>query len=245
MKTQCLSLQPGNLANHKVIRSISGDFHPKEHAILTLSDLVNEVMMFTNWRNNTLSGSGTQTPASIIASGLSKYDCIGRKQIEDFEFIVATAIEARRYKIDPVRGIHCGPGHYWHPSLAKHVIKKKDIEVHEEPENPYQIYAAVEDEWIVCKMSKSSLFERRDPVERLSEAILVNDCRKVINQAKWESEQKFIQELVGRSDAMSAKKVFILDQKEASAQAEPEDEVFDELQAAPGKSLKVTEWECK
>lgn len=239
MKTQCLAMRPGNLVNYKAVRAISGSFSPDKHAVLTIEQLLEELSIFSNWKNSNISGNQLYSPGELIEHGISRFSCMPVPAKEDKEFIVATAVNADKYTVDFRRGVHINGLHYWHPALVKAKPKKKDLEVRFEPENPYQIYCRIGENWVVCSATKLTSFNRKDPVARLAEAVRILDGRTARDLAKKEADHDLIRKLIEMEHPMSAQKVVVMQNDYIE---EYDDSLFSASSSVEVRRLQVSEW---
>lgn len=159
-----LNARPGHLLQVREVRAISGDHHPQNLACLSLREAWEDLRVFSNWLDNYATSSDVATPIALERSGLELYGCSGKQRPFDDRFIVASAIDDGRYKIDPARGIHVEPFFYWHPALAtagcEYVSTRKD------PENPFRIFALVKERWYACLNGKATQFSLLPGVEQ-------------------------------------------------------------------------------
>ena len=243
-KQQYLPLRPGNLAEYYESRSVSSSHAPSSNASLTLEQLWNEILLYIDWRNTSLVGNRAKSPAILLREGLEQYSCVGRKVTEDKEFILASAVDTKRYKIDPQRGIYTDCGfHYWHPALTSLARRKRPAEVRIEPEDPYCIYARVGNEWVTCTTNGAQQFATQDPVARLSEATRILDGSAARATAKQEADQALIQHIIDTDNHLSAQQV-----RRAKSESErplsipSQQSLFNEVRSVPLKPLKTTTW---
>lgn len=244
-KSQWLSSRPGNLAERVEARAVSSTHTAANMAELELSDLMREFGQFVDWRNSSLVGCAFSSANDMMDDALRNYSCLGKLQNETPEFVIATAVDTKEYKIDPVRGIHI-EFHYWHPELSRLRGVKSHTEVRIEPEDPYRIYAWVVDHWVVCMATGANRFMAKDPIDRLADAIKLLDGKALRNTAKDEAEQLLIRNLIEADSQLSAKRVLEMD-SDAPAQASPPHtkSLFDAVSKGVHAELEVSEWKDK
>lgn len=199
-KTQWLSLRPGNMAVHVEGRSVSGSHTAKENAALSIEDTWNEINQYIEWRNDTIYGHEKTCPLDKLNSGVEKYPFVGIDAEYNQEFKILTAVDVKPYTVDPQRGINIDGIHYWSPELISHTEKRKKLNVRLEPENPFQIYAQIEDKWVVCSSSEIKVFKTKDPIVRLAEASRILDCRAIRDQAKQDASQSLVRKIMDTDD---------------------------------------------
>ena len=193
-KTQCLALMPGNIVEYKEARSVSGSHKPENFAVLTLEDFMRELMGFTEWWNNTIIGNEYESPIVKMKDSVKAFPFVGKKVTEDHAFIVESAVDVRKFKVDHRRGIHIDGLHYWSPQLTR-IEKGKRPEVRIEPENPYKIYVRVKDEWVTCMSTGLTKFETLDPIKKLAESVRILDGNAARTIAKEDAEQELIKKV--------------------------------------------------
>ncbi len=206
-KTQWLSMRPGNLVHFKEARAVSRSHSPSAQASLTIEQLLAELLAFVDWHNANIVGIQDCAPSQITQTGLAQFSCSGRPVEYDQGFIVASAVDVRKYSIDPARGIHTDDGlRYWHPALKKLAAKRRPTDVRKEPEDPYRIYAKVEDKWVSCLASGAVQFQALDPVMRLAQAVRILDGREAREAAKNGADMRLIKRMREFDKEWSAQK---------------------------------------
>lgn len=244
-KTQWLSSRPGNLAARAEARAVSSTHAAANTAKLELSDLMREFGQFVDWRNGSLVGCAFGSANDLLDDALRNYSCLGKPHNETPDFIIATAVDTKEYKIDPVRGIHI-EFHYWHPELARLCGVKSRTEVRIEPEDPYRIYAWVVDHWVVCMATGVNRFMAKDPIDRLAYAIKMLDGKALRDAAKNEAERLLIHNLIDADSQLSAKRVFEMDSvKDAKTPPPQAHSIFDAISKRTHAELEVSEWKGK
>lgn len=174
-KTFWLAGRPGNCVLSKNARCVSGTHQPKKFAQLELLDFLKEALDFVDWHNAYTPGAEVKSPSVLVAELLAKFACSGHKHTYDQTFIIKTAVDVTNYTLDPQRGIHIGPAHYWAPELDRAKLEKKAMLVRIEPEDPSRVYVKIQGKWIVAYSGKAGVLGATDPVRRLAEAIFARD----------------------------------------------------------------------
>ncbi len=191
-KTQWLSHRPGNIVQYKEARSVSGTHAPQKQAIITIENLLSELTEFVSWHNANVVGPQEAPPLELVKRGLERFPFSGCKVINDERFRIASAVDSTDYTIDPVRGVHVGDSHFWHPALAKANVKKSTVEIRPDPEDPYRVFAKIDHAWVTCLASGSQISLLRDPVAQLANAIRLLDGKEARKQAKDAADQRLI-----------------------------------------------------
>lgn len=170
-KKQWLSQRAGNLADYEEVRAVDGEFSPEKNAVLRPYDFYREINEFCNWRDNKSRGNCTKSSAFKVDEDQSGFPFLGIEINYDNDFMLATAVESREYKVDLQRGIHLNGMWYWHPDVAKSRGKKSKLEVRLDPENPHVVYALVDNNWVTCGSSKLNAFSSKDKISQFVEGL--------------------------------------------------------------------------
>lgn len=198
-----LSLRPGNKASVKEIRSVSGSHRPEKLASLSLLDLWDDLLSFNRWLDRYAPESALASPNVLMERGLRMYECSGRKLPYDDTFIIASAVDDGKYKLDPQRGIHIGPFHYWNPKLS--LLRGHDsVDVRVDPEDPYRIYALVDSHWISCIASRSPTYLTQTFLKQAVEGVLVLDGGKAREAAKNDADRSLVNTILSRQNIAGA-----------------------------------------
>lgn len=242
-KTQWLSLRPGNFANHYEARSVSSSHSAHKLAVLTVDEFLTEILAYADWSGVNRVGVDMPSPLDLHQQGLRHFPCSGRRVVYDERFIIKSAVDVKRYTVDPTRGIHVGELHYWHPLLARIGAQKTPLtDVRAEPEDPYRIYALVGQQWVTALASGVQQFHTLDPVAQHARAVRILDGATARAQAKEDADQILIRNVHeidnNRAVAASARKT------DSRANAVPKDSksIFSELRSTNVIPLNKTKW---
>lgn len=185
-----LSGRPGNLVNQTEVRAVSGSHRPEMLATMTLLDLWQELLTFNTWFDNYTTDSKLGSPAALTREGFEKYSCSGIKVEYDDEFVVATAVDVGKYKLDPQRGLHIGAFHYWCPALARETRSR--ILVRIDPQDPYRVYALTDDHWVTCFASAAPSYGKRSPLQQVVEGAIQLDRNELTKAMKEDSDRLLV-----------------------------------------------------
>ena len=242
-RTQWLNFRPGNYVSYNEARAVSSSHAPKNDELLTIEDTIKEIGAYIEWRNATLIGIRHRPPLEILQSGIQKYSCLGRLVEVDETFLIQTAVDERRYTIDRSRGIHIDGLRYWHPSLTFLAARRRPAEVRIEPEDPYRIYARVNDEWVTCLSGGETQFRAKDRFSQLAESIRILDGRTLRDKAKDNAESILLDKLLELSNQTSC---FPKPDTQALPQntspTETMHSLFDEVAQSSPKPLVTKKW---
>ncbi len=235
-KTQWLSLRPGNKVNFKEARSVSRTHAPDKNAVLTLEQLMTEFNHFVEWKNSSIWGVSSDSPSHLLKSKLAQFPCMGRKVQENMEFIIATAVDVRSYRVDPRRGIHIDLW-YSDPELRLYKNYRRPTDVRIEPEDPYRIYVRFGGNWITCFATGAQKFLTKDSIAQLAESVRILDGKAARVKAKEDADQALIGHLLEADEHLSARKVL-----NAKPELNPEISVFSETRNVTLEPLEVSKW---
>lgn len=243
-KTEWLARRPGNLVHYDHVRAISGTHKPAECMALDLEQFLAELLAYTDWSNDTIEGVDKLSPNELLRQGLSDFPFVGPRHVEDHDFIVASAVDVRNYTVDPARGIHVDGIHYWHPVLSELGSRRKP-EVRLEPENPYRVYAHVNDSWVTCSGTQARRFETLDPVAQMSEAVRILDGRSLRDQAKDHAEQELISKILAFDSPVVSETSSADRDIQTKPVTPPMHSAFDELKSINVQPAETSTWETK
>ncbi len=205
-KQEWLCNRPGNLADFKEARSVDGSKAPRNSAILTIAKLIQELGLYLNWRSNKPLTGTFESKKIVFKRKSHEYDLVPVPVQYNDEFLLFTAVEANKYKIDFQRGIHIGEFHYYHPKLRLYSGRKKDVEVRIDPENPYIIYAYIDGSWELCLHDKFKQYELLTGSQQIELGLIHKEClnfkRKIAHNAGVELA-KIVEERDALSDVLN------------------------------------------
>lgn len=241
-KTQWLNLRLGNLVNYKEARAVSRSHAPGNQAVLTIEQLLSELLAFCEWRSANKVDLSNLSPAERVTKGLQAFSCSGVPVANDPAFLIASAVETNDYALDLSRGLHIGELHYWHPDLRKLAAVGRVKEVRPDPEDPYRVYAKVGTEWITCLASGAQQFGAKDPVLRLAEAIRIHDGPKARLLAKADADQLLITKMREFDDQWAAEAAQKARPTPANTTPTAEKSIFEKIRNASIDPLEISTW---
>ena len=194
-----LAHRPGNRVSTRELRAVSGSHHPTKLASLSILDLWEDLLSFNNWIDHTTVASSTKSPALLMREGLMSFSCSGRKISYDDTFLIASSVDAGRYKLDPSRGLHIDAFHFWHPSFAG--LPRQSIDVRRDPQDPYRAYALVNDEWVTCRASASPSYDTMNPLRQVTEGVVMLDGARLREVVRADAERGLMRALQSRETA--------------------------------------------
>lgn len=191
-KEERLDVLPGNIKGILHDRSTSRSHSPHKTAVLEPEDLIREFDIWVSWRRTKLIGASIRTIEEKMQQKCELYDFVGQRAVLDEATLMLTAADNKSYVVDRRRGIHTGDGpHYWHPKLSQ-VPDGGRVEVRKEPEDPYRIYALVNDEWVTCTSTEEAVFQQKEHISQRAEAMLFFAPHSIKNERRLEARQRLI-----------------------------------------------------
>lgn len=194
-----LAHRPGNRVSVKELRAVSGSHHPKKLASLSLLDLWEDLSTFNNWLDHTTAPSSMKSPNLLMQEGLALFSCSGKRIAYDDSFLIASAVDEGRYKLDPSKGLHIDAFHFWHPSLAG--CRRTSIDVRRDPQDPYRVYALVDDKWVTCRASHSPAYDKMAPLKQAAEGVAMLDGARLREIVRNDADRNLIAALQRRETA--------------------------------------------
>lgn len=194
-KTLWLAARPGNLVNLKEVRSVSGSYRPEAVAAMSLFDMWQDVSTFADWSKGYATDSALGSPSQRMTSGLEEFGCSGLPTAFDDNFLIATAVDAGEYTLDPQHGLHIGAFHYWSPALVRAGCTKIPVRI--DPQDPYRIYALVANVWTACFASPEPSYALKSGLAQVVEGVLQLD-RYELNKAIHEDSDRLLARAIQR-----------------------------------------------
>ena len=167
-----LSQRPGNLADYKEARSVDGTHAPKKSAILRAGDLFDELNRFCEWRNSKPINIHIESGFDMFSRRLKEFPCLAVGVEFDHEFLLSTAVETKKYDVDPQRGIKINELWYFSPAISGLKVIKSKAEVRVDPENPHVIYALISDKWESLYSSQINSFAAKTSRKQFEEGLV-------------------------------------------------------------------------
>lgn len=209
-----LPQRPGNSADPIRTRAISGSHSAASTAQIDLESFLRECLDFCEWQRGLVAPRKADSPGRLFADGMARFPCSGIPVKYNDDFIITTAIDDTRIKLDPARGLHLGSSHYWHPRLATPKLRRSQLEVRRDPEDSSIVYARVANEWITCKDSTHPTQCSRSYAARVAHSLVVTELAAIRQKAKDDANND-LAALVSKSNAR------LLDLEEAHSTAAP------------------------
>lgn len=205
-KSFWLPHRQGNSADPIGTRSISGTHSAASTAELGLESFLNEYLQFCQWQRTTISPNAMDSRGLLFAEGMARFPDSGITVTFDEAFIVATAVDDTRIKLDPARGLHVGNSYYWHSVLASDRLRQSQIEVRREPEDCSIVHARVDREWITCKSSSHALLGSHSYAARVANSLSLTEAGALRQQAIDDSNRKLVQAIHASDVALASAK---------------------------------------
>jgi len=246
-KKQWISQRPGNTTDFKNAREVDGKMKPKELAVLTPHDFYREFEAFISWRDSNPRGMSIEAPNKLLSRHMREFPFVGIQQKYDSQYLLATAVDTKDYKLDLQRGIHIGPSWYWSPELATLRGKKSSLEVRVDPENPHVVYGLVNGQWIPCYGSRINQFSALDPISQWVEGLIAIDAFGARQRVKRQADEevvRIIQRMTESSFEDGRSQVAMLPSSHEDEESE-EESVFNLLKTAKLQSLETESWEVR
>lgn len=177
-KQEWLCNRPGNLADYKEARSVDGSKVPKNSATLIVAQFIDELELYLNWRSNKSIIGSYESKELIFKSKSAEYDLVPIPVKYNDEFLIVTAVETHRYKIDFQRGIHIGELHYYTPKFLLYKGRKKDVQVRIDPENPFIVYVFIDGSWELCFHEQFRRYKLLTPSEQIEIGLIHKECMR-------------------------------------------------------------------
>ncbi|MAH06603.1 MAG: hypothetical protein CL561_13695 [Alphaproteobacteria bacterium] len=242
-QTQWLCQREGNMVNKHAARAVDGKHASRRMAVFQPEDLLREFEQYIAHRNNKLKGPKTKTATAAFNESVATYGCVGRSVDYDERFIVASAVEAKNYtierndiKIDEVR--------YSHPSLRNTRLTNSKVEVRIEPENPYVVYAYVNNKWVSCAATGAVEFMEKTTINQQVETLKIRGAGTLRALAKVRAQDE-LADLLDQADKQleQAKQAGWIDLNDVeSDDTDVSINIFEQLANAEVQRLSTSTW---
>jgi len=198
-----LSQRPGNLADYKEARSVDGKLAPKNKAILKPCDFYHELKLFINWRDARPTGFGDSSRVDKFNTGMDQFPFVGLEVPYDERFLMMTAVDVKKYSVDPQRGIHIGELFYWSPELSSISQSSQKVEVRIDPENPHVVYVLVNQKWVSCYSSHINQYNAKDFESQFIEGLIALEIQPLKAKLRIQSDKNLVK-IIEKLDQPSA-----------------------------------------
>jgi len=243
MRTVWLQLRPGNSANAANARSISRTHKAARTAELTLDEAWSELLMFVDWFNNRPMDLSGASSMERLRAGLQAFSCSGIPVADDLEFKISSAVDVRQYKFDPKDGLRVNDRRYWCPALAERRPALGKVKVRIDPEEPFVVYALINNAWHRCHTNGAAGFSRLTLIEKLTEATRLLDGRELTRRVREESQQEFTRKVLQTDAKRESKQVNSVPSPKEQIPLPIPRSLFDEVRDIPVDPLTDEELE--
>ena len=187
-KREWLCQRAGNIADFKEARAVDGKKSPSKSAILDIEDSYREINEFNEWRDNKCRGSERYSAREKFERSQKDFSFIANKVEYDTEFQLVTAVEHKKYKINPQRGIHVRDLWYSTPAFKNIQGRMKSVQVRIDPENPYVVYALVNSKWEFCYHSDINLYGAKSQEKQIAEGLIKYEAATLRTKIKEQED---------------------------------------------------------
>jgi len=241
-KKQWLTQREGNLADYEEARAVDGNKSPKKSAILKPEDFYREINAFCDWRDNKSRGHHDKSARKRFDISQREYPFIPKEINYDSEFLLATAVETKKYTVNFQKGIHIRQLWYFTPNIAKVRGKKTKLEVRIDPENPHVIYALIENEWCPCFSAEINTYSAKSSVMQIVEGLTKYEASQLKINIKEQDDfelAKIIREMnkmIGLDDVLPVAEI------EDKSSGGDDESAFDDFKYVDIKAYKRESW---
>lgn len=239
-----LSQRPGNLADYKEARSVDGKLAPKNKAVLKPYDFYHELKLFINWRDARPTGHGDSTRVDRFNTGMNLFPFMGVEIPYDEGFLLITAVDIKKYSIDPQRGIHIGALFYWSLELSSISQYNQKVEVRIDPENPHVVYALVNQQWVSCYSSHINQYKAKEFESQFIEGLIALETQPLKSKLRTDSDKNLVSiiESLNQSPANDDVKYATVKVTSNKSGTQEISSLFDEIKGLEIKKLKSGGW---
>lgn len=239
-----LSQRPGNLADYKEARSVDGKLAPKNKAVLKPYDFYRELKLFINWRDARPTGPGDSTRVDRFNTGVNLFPFMGIEVTYDEVFLISTAVDVKKFSVDPQRGIHIGPLFYWSPELSSISQYNHKVEVRIDPENPHVIFSLVNQKWVPCYSSHINQYNAKDFESQFIEGLIALETQTLKSKLRTSSDKDLVSiiESLNQPPANDDVKYATVKVTSNNSKTQEISNLFNEIKGIEVKNLKSGRW---
>lgn len=242
MSTEWLSALEGNSVDKKNLRSVSASHHPKNTAKASVTEFLEELDTYLDARDGKLKLDSGETISDRFARGVQLYPFVGVPVELNHEFMLATAVDIRKFTYKPTSGLHIGPRHFVPRGIQKPDVKAKDVEVRIEPENPYIVYARFNDEWVTCVAGGIRAYESLSSREQEARAVLLNDAHKYWVQLQEDAQVEILRKQTELADQRRNEQINNSPAELVDLNKAAENNIFQKTRLEDVDDLAISDW---
>ncbi|MEZ5510609.1 MAG: DDE-type integrase/transposase/recombinase [Gammaproteobacteria bacterium] len=236
-----LAQLPGNLADKREVRSADGSTNPKKFAIFQPFEFYRALLSFCDWRGARCRGNAVESTALRFSSSAKEMPFIPVKVEYDSAFLLATAVDVERYKIDFQKGLHVGNTWYWSPDLSMVRGRLARVDVRVDPENPHVVFAQLLDGWVPCYSSGINVFSAKDKITQKVEGLLMREAQSARDAVRMHADEQLVHKI--REMRQMAEDALVVPVLEVEAPIERKaDSVFARIKSTKVSSLQLENW---
>ena len=193
-----LSQRPGNISDFKEARAVDGTHVPQNSAILRSYDLYRELYRFCQWRDSKPLNIHIESRQDFFEMRQRDFPLVAVEISADTYFKLATAVDVRKFTLDPQRGIKVNELWYFSYAIPDLNMPKSKVEVRIDPENPHLIYALLDKFWYELHSSQINTFASKGLDKQFEEGLVAIEGHNFRRKIREEADQKLVQ-LLGRN----------------------------------------------
>ena len=159
----------------------------------------------------------------------------------DEGFLLSTAVDVKKYSVDPQRGIHIGELFYWSPELSSISQYNHKVEVRIDPENPHVVYALVNHQWVSCYSSHINQYNAKDFQSQFIEGLIALETQPFKAKLRIQSDKNLV-EILEKLDERSANDDVKYATVKIKSKTQEVSSLFDEIKDLEVKKLKSGGW---
>lgn len=202
-KKSWLSQRPGNLSEYGNPRSVDGTHSPHKFAILRAVDLYRELNAFCNFRSGKPLNIHIESRKTRFIRHEREFSKVAIAVSNNEEFQLATAVEIKKYMLDPQRGININELWYFSSYLNEAQPTKSSLDVRIDPENPHVIFAYIKNRWIPLYSSQISTFANKSLDHQIQEGLIAIEGANFRRNLREKADEELVR-LVREMDRIAS-----------------------------------------
>lgn len=167
-------------------RKYSDNARPENSKIFHIDALVDVLFRYRDSFNNKIRGIEQMSPALRFEESIALSEVFGnRVDMDQYAFLATCVpIESKQWSNTGNGSILFKNMNFYSSHLRDRRLRKKDLTLRVNPENPFELFFQLRSSWYSAKASGSPAFLATTQHRQYSEAIRIPDCRRYNDKSK-------------------------------------------------------------
>ena len=228
-RSEYLSQRPGFIKSIEGARGVDGDRSPRICAALEVIDLIREFDDYLSWRDDSVVVGSDSSIEFKFAKSTQHFPFVGIEINKDDSFDIHTALEFKKYTIDPSKGINLQNRWYSPNDQSLLPNRKCKREVRLDPDNPHKIFVLTENDWAPWYSPEAKGFASLHPHARQAQIITKFESFNMLKSYQLDDDVELAKLIRKSNETIKARA------REATSQTEKA--IVDEFSSSPYAKL--------